>query len=195
MIPITEHPICVLLIGAAASGKTTFANEYLLSLLKEHGRNVVIISKDQKRNEKTTERGTNFEQFNRNKTNHLELEQALEKMIREATQANHDIVVDRVNSTVKYRQATMKAIPSHYKKIAIIFEPQDIGTLFMRSLGRDVDKITKGQQPYLIPVRAIKEKLDKLELPTRAEGFDEILRISFEKEIPEIKTNHNPMAR
>jgi len=177
-----EQPLFIMLVGVAASGKSMFANEHLLPWLRSQGREAVVISKDKRRNEATVDQGITFEQFQQSRENITEIETALKNEILEAAQAKKDIILDRVNSTVKYRRVTMESVPDTYRKIAIIFEPRDLGLLFMRSLGRDSAKIKEGKVPYLIPVRSIKQKLDKLQLPTRSEGFDEILTVSFEQD-------------
>lgn len=190
-----KQPLFIMLIGVASSGKSTFANECLLPWLRDQGREVAVISKDQTRNEKTAARGISFEQFQQDKSNNLLVEKQLKDAICSAAQGNKDIIIDRVNSTAKYRKVTMENIPSHYKKIAIVFEPVKVETLFMRSLGRDAERIEKGQKPYLIPARAIKQKIDQLQLPTRAEGFDQILSASFEKDSPHLADYNRSLAR
>lgn len=90
------------------------------------------------------------------------------RLIKMATVANIDFVIDRTNLTVKTRSQILKKIPDSYSKIAVhIHTPSDYNE-WLRRLNRP---------GKLIPNHVISNMINNYEPPHISEGFDEIITV------------------
>ena len=107
-------------------------------------------------------------------THRKEIERLHKDRIKGAAASGKDIVVDMTNMGSKARRRALAAIQGRegdYEKIAVFFDYRGMEDLIQRS----VDKRAQQLQDKNISPRAIQDMLGRFEMPTREEGFDDII--------------------
>lgn len=84
-----------------------------------------------------------------------------------ATDLGQDIIWDQTNITRKSRAKKLIMIPDHYEKIAVVFSTPERTELFRRLDSRP---------GKTIPEHVVNSMIDSLEIPTKDEGFDTVLK-------------------
>ena len=90
---------------------------------------------------------------------------AMNHQVREAIQVGADIVWDQTNVSVRSRQPKLALIPAGYKKVAVVFPTPD---------KTELDRRLASRPGKTIPGHVVQSMAANLEMPTVAEGFDEV---------------------
>lgn len=151
-----NKPKCYQLVGIPASGKSTWAKD------QEWAKDCVYISTDKIVEEYAAERGKTysevFESF---------MPTAVDLMIDEVNLArvqNKDIIWDQTSTTVNSRRKKFRMLPDYYH-IAVIFRTPEA-----EELGRRLSS----RPGKIIPKDVVESMIKNFEIPTEAEGFQEI---------------------
>lgn len=117
-----DRPRVTLLIGMPGSGKSTWRAHQLAQHIT---RPTTIISTDYHVDDIARQHGITYsEAYKRVDTKALEREQR--GVMRDAIAAGRDVIVDRLNLSRKGRAKTLKGVPAHYEKHAVVFHvPED----------------------------------------------------------------------
>lgn len=155
-------PTLIMLVGAPGTGKSTW--------LKEQGfwdrDDVMILSTDNFIETVAAGEGKTYSEVF-----HMAIKHAnrnLDEALDYALKIDMDIVWDQTNMTRKSREAKLRRIPAHYKKVAKVFLPTDEKT--HAEWLNSPERVGKN-----IPASVVKSMLDNFEQPTIYEGFDEII--------------------
>jgi predicted kinase len=89
--------------------------------------------------------------------------------LRRAVKHDMDIVWDQTNLSVKARAGKLAQIPDHYHKIAVFFLTPSDAELRRRLASRP---------GKTIPANVIMGMKSQLEMPTKSEGFDQVIVVS-----------------
>lgn len=150
-------PVAYILVGIPASGKSTWA---------ETQRNLVdcdYISSDKFIEKHAAANGITYsEAFGE------AIKSSISDMLDEldvSVNASRDIIWDQTSTTVVSRIKKLRLLPG-YQKIAVVFKTPDEEELQRRLDSR------KGKS---IPENVIKDMIANFEMPTKDEGFDEII--------------------
>jgi tRNA uridine 5-carbamoylmethylation protein Kti12 len=87
-------------------------------------------------------------------------------VVSHAVQSNRDLIIDSTNMSVKSRRKFMLMIPDTWTKRAIVLTPNSDDMWELR---------LKSRPGKNIPTDVLKNMVDSFEMPTKAEGFSEIL--------------------
>lgn len=85
--------------------------------------------------------------------------------LRHAVKHGLDIVWDQTNTTAKSRTKKLSQLPDSYKKVAVVFPTPESAVHTQRLQSR---------QGKTIPDNVMRGMINGFEMPTSAEGFDEI---------------------
>ncbi len=88
---------------------------------------------------------------------------------------NSSIMLDQTNLTKKSRAKKLALIPKGYKKVAVVFHTP-IETLMKRLEERN-------ETGKVLSRKLVQDMFDSMEMPDKAEGFDEILPVYYLKDI------------
>lgn len=157
---IHEQPIAYILVGLPGSGKSTWTNE-----INRDGK-FALISSDDHLERIARDSGKSYSDvFN----DHIKAAGALMNAdFRKAVADNRSIIWDQTNMTSKKRKGILQQIPNNYKKIAVVFQIDPV------ELERRLEKRGK-ETGKIIPNHILSSMAKSFEMPTRAEGFNEIL--------------------
>ena len=156
-------PKIYVLTGAPCSGKSTWINKFLSSQKEDYK----IISSDNILEEFASEEGITYAQ---SWQKYIGRATAMMKQdFRQAVLDNSNIICDQTNMTPKKRKSLIGNL-GNYEKIAVIFDC-DTKTLFERNKKR---METTGK---FVPEEIILNMLKQYQTPTKAEGFDKIIRV------------------
>lgn len=95
-------------------------------------------------------------------------------VIRSAVDSGKDIVVDMTNMGQRARRRALSIIRGHeedYEKIAVVFDFRGMESLVHSS----VEKRAKELQDKHLSRKIVQDMMDRFEMPTYDEGFDEII--------------------
>lgn len=96
------------------------------------------------------------------------------KLIEEALASGKSVVIDNVNPTVADRAALIGIARTHGARVIGYFF--DVNT--RTAVARNAERTGRGKVPNVAIFTAAK----RLQLPTRAEGFDQLFRVTIDKE-------------
>lgn len=148
-------PTLYMLVGVPATGKSTW--------LESNRQGGVVLSTDSYIDAAAQQQGKTY-----NEVFKSEVGAATSRMkqdLRRAVAADEDIYWDQTNLTAKNRAGKLSKIPDHYRKVAVVFEVPSREE-WLRRLDNRPGKT--------IPRDVLVNMLKSFEMPTRAEGFDEI---------------------
>lgn len=154
-------PKAYILVGVPGSGKSTWIAQAPLDWT-----NTVIAStdnyveKEAKRQEKTY-----TEVF---KDVMPDAVKDMAKTVTDAVQNKQDIVWDQTSTTAYTRAKKLRMLPDDYEVIAVVFHTPPASVLMKRLASRP------GKE---IPWEIVSNMIGKFEMPTEAEGFDQIIHI------------------
>ena len=87
-----------------------------------------------------------------------------------AREAGQDIVWDQTNLGAKARKGKLKTVPKHYEKIALVIPPTKENLERVQRVNQE--RKSKGRS---IPDHIMSNMAKQFEMPTEAEGFDEVI--------------------
>jgi predicted kinase len=152
-------PKLIMLVGAPASGKTTWA-------LENTKVGTFIYSTDFLLEEWAKEINSTYnEVFKR----FIDMATSMSNdRLKKTIERNEDIVWDQTNLTVKSRKAKLAKIPSNYERIAVYF---------VTPAGEEHKRRLDSRPGKTIPAHILKNMIDSIEMPTEDEGFDRVIVI------------------
>ena len=149
-------PNLYVLVGVPASGKTTWFRD------QEWTDNCYYISTDKHVEAYALAHGQTYSEVFKDY-----MPTAVENMIEEVVRArdgNIDIIWDQTSTTVASRRKKFDMLPN-YRKIAVVFNTPAPDELAQRLASRP---------GKVIPQEVVQDMIDRFEMPTEQEGFDEI---------------------
>ena len=152
-------PKLYMLIGVPASGKSTW-------IQKHNKSNVMVASSDV-----YLERVAEQESATYNDVFKKNIKAANQYALHVAKQAfdlNLDLIWDQTNINKKSRAPKLAMVPNHYEKIAVVFSTPDMDE-WKRRLDSRLGKT--------IPWNILMSMSSNLEMPSKDEGFDEIIKV------------------
>lgn len=151
-----KRPICYQLIGVPGSGKSTWVAQ------QEWADNCAYVSTDlHVENQANNDGKTYSEVFADFMPFAVKM---MEDDVKKAREAGKDIIWDQTSTTVNSRKRKFKMLPN-YKHIAVVFKTPERNELYRRLNSR---------QGKTIPDEIIKSMVANFQMPSKAEGFDEI---------------------
>lgn len=156
-----NNPIYLMLIGVPGSGKSTYIKNKLANTT-----NTVVASTDAHIEQAAAKAGTTYDAIFSRAIGAAT--KAMKADIRAAIENGQNIIHDQTNITANARAGKLSIIPDNYRKIAIFFHTPDSDELQKR-LNQRVGKT--------IPTHVITDMINSLEMPTKSEGFDEIIDV------------------
>ena len=103
-----------------------------------------------------------------------EIDTRFRERVKGAIDSGQDIVVDMTNMGVSSRRNALRAIEGRegdYEKIAVFFDYRGMEDLVQRS----VEKRAKKLQDKNLSPEIVRGMINRFEMPTREEGFDDII--------------------
>jgi predicted kinase len=152
-----KMPIAYILIGIPCSGKTTWVEK------QEFPNDVTYISSDHYIEEHAFVNNTNYKSVFKDYApiaSKLMFDEALEAIGQEV-----DIVWDQTNTTVSTRRKKL-AMLKNYHKIAVVFKQPKPEVL--------KERLDSRKHWKEIPDEVINDMIEKFQVPTKSEGFDDI---------------------
>jgi len=162
-----KAPILIMLVGLPGSGKSTWINKDLSEFENLFGE-FAVISTDNYIEEKAKQEGKTYSEVF---TKYIdEATREMNVTIAKAIRENKNIIWDQTNTTVKSRKGKLSKIPNSYNKIAVVFHVP------METLKKRLEK-RAAETGKIIPDHVMKSMNDSFEIPTKDEGFDDIMRL------------------
>lgn len=150
-------PTCYQLIGVPGSGKSTWIKN------QPWAKDAVVVSTDNHVEDYAEKMGKTYsEVFDKYMPTAVQL--MIDDVIN-ASKNNLDIIWDQTSTTVASRKRKFKMLPK-YKHIAVVFTTPNAEELKKR-LGNRPGKT--------IPDHVIRSMINNFEMPTKAEGFSDII--------------------
>lgn len=156
---LPTHPTVVMLVGLPCSGKSTEV-KYLQDVF-----NAVVLSTDNYIEEKAKRLKTTYNKIFESTIG--EATKAMEQALQEAVAARQGIVWDQTNLTPASRKKKLDKLPDFYYPIAYVFN-EDLETILKRNVER-------GKSGKLIPHDTMMRMKKDYKVPTKEEGFREII--------------------
>ena len=153
-----EMPTYTMLIGVPGSGKSTWLAQHPVDWS-----NTVIASTDNIIERRAKEQGKTYTEVFNNEIKSATAE--MNQLLRDALTEGLNVVHDQTNTTVKARKAKLAQIPDTYHKVAVFFPTPSDAELKRRLAGR---------AGKTIPANVIMAMKSQLEMPSLAEGFDQV---------------------
>ena len=150
-----------MLVGLSGSGKSTYRNQ-----ISEDNFDVVL-STDEYIEEYARLNGKTY-----NEVFHEQIKNAQKRFnenFNEAIKDGKNIIIDQTNLTVNSRRKKMARLPKEYKKYAVVFDVK----------GDDLKNVNEERKQFgrALPDNVIQSQIDSFEMPTKDEGFDQIIVI------------------
>jgi predicted kinase len=154
-----NRPVITFLIGAPASGKSTWR--------KQNQKNEKIISRDDIVIELAKKKGISYSESFNDEILQSEVNRRLTSNVLKFTYNKNDIIVDMTNMGKNSRKWILDKLSDEYIKKAVVFNVD------RNELLRRIEKRGKetGQD---VPIEVLDSMLSKYEEPTKEEGFDQI---------------------
>lgn len=151
-------PTLYMLVGVPASGKSTWVNENV------NFQECTVLSTDDYLQDIANKRGKTYNDV-------------FQSHIKEATKWMNDLakytffndrdaVWDQTNLTAKSRKAKLEMVPDHYEKIAVYFAAPD---------AEEYKRRLDSRPGKTIPYHILKNMAESIEVPTKDEGFDDVI--------------------
>lgn len=117
---MADSPILFMLIGLPGSGKSTWRSTYLASA----ARPAVTVSSDDMIEQFGAKQGLTYSQA-WDMVDFKAIDRQVHELFVNALGQGEDIILDRTNMSVKSRNRFLSKVPSHYEKVAIVFDVDD----------------------------------------------------------------------
>lgn len=161
---LQKQPTAYIMVGPPASGKSTWIRE-----LVKNGGDYVVISSDDEVEAYAKSKGLTysdvFDEYIKTATSKMKA-----KFAAAVKDATSNIIWDQTNLTVKKRKSILQQLPRNYRKIAVVFSVDD-EELQMRLEER------AREEGKFIPQHVVNSMKMSFEMPTKNEGFDEIITV------------------
>lgn len=163
-----SRPKIYVLVGPPGVGKSWWVRDNVVD--------PYIISRDDIVDAVRLPHGLKYNEMFGPKGKHLakDIDARFNERVRGAANSGHDIVVDMTNMGVSSRKNALKAISGRekeYEKIAVFFDYRGSEDKVQRSVNlRAAELDDKNLSPAII-----QGMFNRLEIPTREEGFDDII--------------------
>jgi len=154
-------PTLYMLIGLPGSGKSTWTANQMFDW-----NNTVIASTDGFLDRFANDSGISYDDAF--KVAYKDASNHLSKTIADAVKNGYNIIWDQTNVMKGARIKKLRKIPDSYKKIAVYFPAPDEKELARRLASRPGKTIS----PHIY-----QDMLNNLEIPTKDEGFDDVIII------------------
>jgi len=152
-------PKCYQLIGVPGSGKSTWVKNQIWAL------GLSVVSTDNFVEAYANQQGRTYSEVFGDY-----MPTAIDLMIQQVVFAHehgHTVIWDQTSVTVASRRKKFRMLPD-YQHIAVVFKTPDLEELSRRLASRP-EKI--------IPEEIVQDMIDRFEMPTLAEGFQEIWHV------------------
>jgi predicted kinase len=160
-----QQPQLIMLIGVPGSGKSTYIHTQLRQdfphLLMSR---TVIASTDDHIQAAADQQGVTYSDVFDREIKHAT--GLMNQQIQDAIVKGFNIIWDQTNTTRKGRKGKLLQIPGSYHKTAVF-----LGTPSQEELSRRL----ASRQGKLIPPQVVRSMIAGLEMPSRDEGFDDII--------------------
>ncbi len=158
-----DSPYVAILIGPPLSGKTTEINK----IINELGHDVTIISRDKIVLDVYGENDYNkaFSSVNQKRVDTILLDQ-----IRNASDNNHNVILDMTHMTRKRRKYNLSFFDNYYK-IGVIFPILSMEEYDVRNKKRS------SIENKTIPTKVLKDMISSYQTISDDEGFDKIISL------------------
>jgi predicted kinase len=154
-------PTYTMLIGVPGSGKSSWLARQPIDWT-----NTVIASTDNIIQQRAEDQGKTYSEVFQQEIKSATAE--MNKTIRDALAAGHNVIHDQTNLTAKTRASKLAQIPMVYAKLAVFFPTPSDEELARRLAGRP---------GKTIPAKVVLGMKSQLEKPTQAEGFDRVVTV------------------
>lgn len=155
----SDMPTLYMLVGVPGSGKTTWINNREEISINDH-----IVGTDYIVQEIADHFGINYNEAFPHVIKFAE--HMMNKELEVAIKNGGDIYWDQTNTTRKSRDEKLSRIPIHYHKVAVYF-----------ATPADLEERLASRPGKTIPEHVIDSMVSNLEMPTIAEGFDDIIHV------------------
>jgi predicted kinase len=157
-----KEPFVIILVGHPLCGKSTWINENYKNT------NVTIISRD---NIIMKLHGSSDYTKAYNEVNQKEVDSLLLQDFKDCAAAHVNVIVDMTNMTSKRRKQNLSYFGNNYTKVCVVFPILDESEFIRRN---DIRTIKENKH---IPLNAIHNMIKSFQVPTKEEGFHEIISI------------------
>lgn len=158
-----QQPVAYILVGLPGSGKSTWVKSKLTSTNE-----YIIISSDAEIETYARSKGVRysdvFDEYVKTATSMMRTK------LDDAIKNNKNIIWDQTNMSKKKRRSILQGLPPNYKKIAVIFDIDNV------ELSQRLKK-REDEEGKHIPSHIIDNMRRSYEPPTESEGFDSVIRI------------------
>ncbi len=150
-------PTCYQLIGVPGSGKSTWIKN------QPWAKDAVVVSTDNHVEDYAEKMGKTYsEVFDKYMPTAVQL---MTDDVINARKNNLDIIWDQTSTTVASRKRKFKMLPN-YKHIAVVFTTPN---------AEELKKRLRSRPGKTIPDHVIRSMINNFEMPTKAEGFSDII--------------------
>jgi len=154
-------PKAYILVGVPGSGKSTWITKAPLDWS-----NTVIASTDSYVEKEAKRQGKTYTEVFKDVMPDAVNDMA--KTVVDAVKSRQDIVWDQTSTTQHTRAKKIRMLPDDYEIIAVVFPTPPMDVLMKRLASRP------GKE---IPWEVVSSMIGKFEMPTEAEGFDQIIHV------------------
>lgn len=161
---LTPQPEIYVLVGLPGSGKSTWTRNFLASADKPF----VVLSTDEIIERIAKETSSSYNQAVNDYYGTADKE--MKQNSRNAFKDKISVIWDQTNVGVGKRRKILAQVPKNYRKIAVVFEVDD--KELSNRLNRRAEETGKTISPKIVE----QMKKDYSE-PSKAEGFDEIIKV------------------
>lgn len=155
-------PTYTMLVGVPGSGKSTW-----LAKQNIDWSNTIVASTDNIIELRAREQGKTYSEVFQ--TEIKSATQQMNQMIQKAFAQGINVIHDQTNVSAKARAAKLAQVPDTYRKVAVFF-PTPSDAEFKRRLASRPGKT--------IPANVVMGMKSQLEMPSEAEGFDEVIVVN-----------------
>lgn len=159
-----NRPECYVLVGVPGSGKSTWTKKLRATSSREY----VVVSSDDVLERLAAPEGLTYAQAFAKYMGFAD--QQAQEAFEAAIAAKQNIVYDRTNLTVKRRKDILRQLTNEYIKVAVVFNTTDAEVT--RRLATREQETGKH-----IPPGVMKDMYAKWQAPSKAEGFDRIIKV------------------
>lgn len=152
-----NKPNVILLIGHPLVGKSTW--------IRENHANTKVISRDDLVLQVS---GTDDYNMAFNSVDQDEIDKLLKSKLLEAGMTTEDVIIDMTHISSRRRMKNLRKFPNH-NKIAVVFPHLDENEIIRRNQHR---LLTEKKS---IPLSVVKNMIETFQIPTKEEGFDQII--------------------
>lgn len=155
-------PTYTMLVGVPGAGKSTWlANQAI------DWSNTVLASTDNVIERRAQEQGKTYSEVFQKEIKSAT--QQMEQQIQDALAQGLNVIHDQTNVTAKTRAVKLATVPVTYEKVAVFFPtPPDA----------ELKRRLENRPGKTIPMNVILAMKSQLEMPSEAEGFDEVIVVN-----------------